>query len=162
MPITKKQKEQGAWIAGTVVVVIIIVLIVVSVRHQSPPVENPGSASNQASSTVQAVASTSPEAANAPKPSTKYTQLVAEYVNRRIQFDPTCRAIPNNLTYKNPVTLMLDNRSPKPAKVSIGSRKYNLAAWGYYITTINDSPLPQTEWVGCGILDNVGQILMEK
>lgn len=98
--------------------------------------------------------------ATTPKPKS-YSQLVQEYADRRIQFDERCQATPENITYKNGTTVMLDNRSSQSRVVTIGGVKYSLAGYGYKLVTLNNPQLPKELLISCGAGVNVGRILLQ-
>lgn len=70
-----------------------------------------------------------------------YTEAVAKYKGSRIQFNQACQAIPSNQTFKVGTSIMLDNRSPKPATISIGSSTYLVESYGYQIVTLSKEGL---------------------
>lgn len=91
-----------------------------------------------------------------------YTDLVAQYEGRRIQFDINCQAVPGQLTFKNGTKIMIDNRSGDPRSVKIGNQQYNLKGYGYQIITLSSSSLPSTLMINCGAAVNSGQILLQR
>ena len=115
--------------------------------------------------------SPSPVAGTAAKPvvkkstvpvSTKnYTELVKEYEGRRIQFDDRCQTTPQNPTYKNGTSILLDNRSASIRTVVVGGTKYDLVAYGYRVVTLSSSSLPKELLLSCGSSGNVGKILLQ-
>ena len=92
----------------------------------------------------------------------KYTQLVKDYADRRIQFDMACQAIPPNTTYKNNTKIMFDNRSGDARIITIGGVKYNFTGYGYKILNISGNKLPAKVSFDCGGAVNVGSILIQK
>ena len=96
-----------------------------------------------------------------PTPSGNYTQLVKEYEGKRIQFDERCQVTPQNPTYKNGTSIMIDNRSSSPRSVMVGGTKYDLVAYGYRVVTLSSSSLPKELAVSCGSSGNVGKILLQ-
>ena len=90
-----------------------------------------------------------------------YTNLVKEYEGRRIQFDINCQAIPNYVTYKNGIKIMLDNRSGDARIITVGGTQYSLAGYGYRLVTLSSTSLPKPILLSCGSAVNVGQILLQ-
>ncbi len=90
-----------------------------------------------------------------------YTELVKEYEGRRIQFDERCQVTPQNPTYKNGTSILLDNRSASARSVMVGGTKYDLVAYGYRIITLSSSSLPKELAVSCGSSGNVGTVLLQ-
>lgn len=70
-----------------------------------------------------------------------YTEAVAKYKGSRIQFNQSCQAVPSNQTFKMGTSIMLDNRSPKPATISIGPSMYLVESYGYQIVTLSKEGL---------------------
>lgn len=91
-----------------------------------------------------------------------YSQLVAEYADRRIQFDERCQSIPMSPTYKNDTKVMFDNRSGDARYVKIGDTVYLFGGYDYKILTLSSSTLPKTLLIDCGSAINVGSILLQK
>ncbi len=154
------KKQIIIWSAA--VVVVIALAIIFPIRRPSPTVYNTNTPTSTPAAQEPAAATTTPPVAKPAAKAASYGDLVNQYQNRRIQFNSDCQATPNNVTFKNPVTLMLDNRSPKAAKITIGKISYSLSAWGYKIITINERTLPKTDMVSCNATYNVAQILMQK
>ena len=154
----KKTKDQQNLMWAILVVVGVIAAIML-IKKGNEPLEYE---TQQPKTTTKNQTTTTSPVVKAPAPSSAYTQAVAKYKDRRIQFDEHCVATPNNMTFKNPVTLMLDNRSGRPAKIVISSVSYYLSAWGYKIITINQSSLPKNLLVDCNTSQNVAQILMQR
>lgn len=95
--------------------------------------------------------------------SLSYAQALAKYKDTRIQLgtDASCNATPNNMTFKNGTTVMIDNRSPKDRTVKLGAT-YNIKGYGFRIVTLSSSTLPATWLMDCGAQQNVATILLQK
>ncbi len=91
-----------------------------------------------------------------------YSQLVAEYADRRIQFDERCQPIPIRPTYKNGTKVMFDNRSGDARYIKIGATTYLFEGYDYKILTLSSSVLPATISLSCGAAVNVGSILLQQ
>ncbi len=98
---------------------------------------------------------------NAPKTTMTYAQALATYADKRIQLDTTCQAHPNNVTYKNGTSIMIDNRSPQAVSVHIGAT-YAVKAYGFKIIKLTSATLPSTLLIDCGVSQNVATILLQK
>ena len=96
-----------------------------------------------------------------PTSTKSYTEFVKEYEGRRIQFDERCQVTPQNPTYKNGTSILLDNRSASAKTVTVGGTKYDLIAYGYRVVTLSSSSLPKELAVSCGSSGNVGKILLQ-
>lgn len=73
-----------------------------------------------------------------PVPQLSYTEAVTKYKNSRIQFvGENCQATPANQSFKVGTSIMLDNRTPKPATISIGSSVYLVEAYGYQVVNLS-------------------------
>ncbi len=172
------QTEKKLLIGGVVALVIIIAIVttvVIRSKHKAELNNQPvpvgqvtevPSSGEPASSTPSAASST-PQAQKQPAqarpaPALTYTQAVKAYQDRRIQFDNACTATPNYLVYKNPVNIMLDNRSNSTKKITVNGQTYQLAAYDFTTIIVNVKNLPQQVKVGCGQLSNAASILMEK
>lgn len=101
----------------------------------------------------------------APAPATSYTQLVKEYIDRRIQFSDSyygnCEATPSSPVFKNGASILLDNRTSSAKVITVGANKYSLAAYGYQVVTLSSSNLPKELLLSCGSTVNTGKILLQ-
>ncbi|KKT82026.1 MAG: hypothetical protein A3B99_02220 [Candidatus Yanofskybacteria bacterium RIFCSPHIGHO2_02_FULL_44_12b] len=75
---------------------------------------------------------------------------------------PGCEKIyPSNVTFKNDIVIMLDNRlSDQPQTLRIGDRSFDLEPRGWYLTTLHSSKLPARLTMFCGSIE-LGQIDLE-
>src|SRR5437773_1621693 len=119
------QKKVG-WAIGLGVLIVIVVVVVVA--KQTKKLEN--SISPQPTSTQPASTPTpSPTETILPAPLVKlnYTDAVKKYGDYRIQFDSTCQAHPNNVTYKSGTKVMFDNRSSTAHTINFNGARYTIA-----------------------------------
>jgi len=81
----------------------------------------------------------------------------------RLQLSGTdfCQLSPNNVTYKNGTSIMVDNRSPRTHSVKIGGT-YTIEGYGFRIIKLSSSSLPATLFVDCDTQQNVAKILLQK
>lgn len=70
-------------------------------------------------------------------PNLPYGEAVVKYKNSRIQFDQSCQAIPANQSFKVGTDVMFDNRSSKPATISLGGKAYLVEAYGYQVVDLS-------------------------
>ena len=103
---------------------------------------------------------TTPVAISVPASMT-YQQALTVYKDRRIQFDKVCQAIPNNVTFKNNTTVMLDNRADLTRTLNIGGT-VSIKPFGFKLLKLSSSTLPKTILVDCGNGQNVATILLQK
>lgn len=90
-----------------------------------------------------------------------YADALKKYANRRLQVTPTCQVTPNNVTYKNGTSIMIDNRSDKPKVMKVGST-FTIPAYGFKIVTLSSTTLPATYYVDCDKQQNAGTIILQK
>ena len=103
---------------------------------------------------------------NAPTPiggALSYEDALKKYEGRRIQFDPTCKATPSQMTLKNQSEIMFDNRSDVSQTVSFDDQSFNILAFNYTIVNLFTSApdLPYTVNMHCGNQKNVAQIFLQ-
>lgn len=92
-----------------------------------------------------------------------YTNLVAQFEGKRIQFDDNCQMTPASVTYKNGTKLMLDNRAGETRVMLIDNNQFVFPAYGYKIITLRSGNLPYTVVINkCDESVNVGQILIQR
>ncbi len=149
--------------------IIVVVLVVAAalfwwMKGSAPSTSD--SLSGASSSPVASVAGGStvkkPAATATPvAPTQSYTQLVAQYKDRRIQFDSSCRATPTSFVLKNGSSILLDNRANVGRTVSVDGKSYSLGAYGYQVVTLSSATLPRTLKVSCGSSVNVSTILLQ-
>lgn len=150
------------------IVVIVVILAILGfwlLNDRNAVQDDTGAVPTQSANPTQntAAAKKSPTASPAASnnvQSKTYTQLVAEYKDRRIQFDQFCQAIPNYITFKAGQSVMLDNRSGDSRYVKVGSDVHKLDGYGYKIVTLVGS-VPKTLDISCGSAVNVGKILLQ-
>lgn len=95
------------------------------------------------------------------RPIMSYTEALAMYEGKRIQLDRACQATPNNMTFKNGASFMIDNRSEVTRTVNAGS-VFSVAPWGFKIVTASASSLPVIWHIDCDGAQNVASILIQK
>ena len=145
------------WVVG----IIVIVLVIWGVFKLAG-----GNKTNQSTN------NTNQQTANNPPPpppppavisnNPSYNKAVVQYADKRIQFQQSCQTVPNNVVYKNGVTLMLDNRASITHTIKIDSKTYVIGAYDYTIVTLSNTKLPHTILVDCDKSQNVATIMLEK
>lgn len=101
------------------------------------------------------------EKTSVPASTIAYADALKKYADRRIQISPTCQVVPNNITYKNGTTIMIDNRSNKTKTIKIGS-VFTIPAYGFKIITLSSGSLPATYFIDCDKQQNSGTITLQK
>jgi hypothetical protein len=92
-----------------------------------------------------------------------YDEALAQYADKRIQFDRVCQATPNVSTYKTATRIMLDNRAPESRTISIGTlRAVTIPAWGFTTLELTAKKLPETLDVDCNESENVATIIVQQ
>lgn len=157
-----KSKKSMIWVLVLIVVIIVALsFIAQSNKKTGDDVNNYGELSKvDVEGTEDTTPVTTPVAVSTTA-SLTYQQALAKYKTNRIQFDPTCQAIPNNMTFKNGTTVMLDNRSAVARTINING-PVALKAYGFRIVTLSSTTLPKTILVDCGTGQNVATILLQK
>lgn len=156
-------KNKLWFVLGGVVVLVLIAVVWRGKRAPSGSESSPSpSTSVQASTGVSPTAAVRPRVAPTPPLPSTYGDAVAQFSDRRIQFDMYCQANPVNNTYKNGSQIMLDNRSGDARIIVVNGVQYSLAGYGWKIITLNATTLPATWAVDCGSAKNVSKILIQK
>lgn len=94
-------------------------------------------------------------------PSISYADALIKYKEARIQIDEDCQAFPNNVTYKNGTSIMIDNRSAVNRTMKVGGI-YTVKAYGFKIIKLDRPKLPETLLVDCDTYKNVATILVQQ
>ncbi len=159
-----KNKNSKLWMVVAVVVIILVVLLMVRAKNSKmaeSDINNYGDMSQvQVEGTEDTTPVTTPVVVSTPA-SLNYQQALIKYKDRRIQLDKTCQAFPNNVTYKNGTSIMIDNRAGVARTLNING-PVSIKAYGFKIVTLSSSTLPKTILVDCGAGQNVATILLQK
>ena len=94
-------------------------------------------------------------------PSISYANALIKYKDARIQLNAACQATPNNMTFKNGTSIMIDNRASVALTVKAGS-VFTIKAYGFKIVKLSSATLPATWLVDCGTSQNVATLLIQK
>lgn len=155
------EKNKNLWLGlGAIIVIALIFWVVNRNTEETPPEkENLGIEAESTEDTSEgSIKAKSPSA-----PALTYAQALAQYQNARIQIKPDCQVTPNNVTYKNGASIMLDNRSALSHSIKLGSSTYSVKAWGFKIVKLTSvSALPATWYMDCDSSQNVATVLIQK
>ena len=181
--ITKQnQGKVWAWIVVGIVVIIIIAAIGAHMRNarvarnlaaqnaaEQQMIEDQQNQSSNADETTPTPAANTATGGNssmihstAPNATAAYTAALTTYANSRIEFDPTCQATPTHIVLTTGTTVMLDNRAPVARMITLNEHTYTVPAYGYWLTKLVSSNLPETLGINCDTSINVSQILLQK
>ncbi len=153
----KKKNKMAVWmIVGFIVVVLLIMVIAKKKATNISDIIPPLPQENQELTTEEQNTKTTTSSA-----SLTYQQALVKYKNRIIQVNQQCQATPGILTYKNPVTIMVDNRSPIPHTFKLGST-FTVKAYGFKIVELSSSSLPATFLLDCDKLQNIATVILQK
>ena len=95
-------------------------------------------------------------------PGKSYQEVVETYKDRRLQFDASCRATPNFLTFKNGPEIMFDNRTANEKIITLDKQGYKIGPYGFVVLAITSSKLPYAIAIDCNQLFNVAIINLQK
>jgi hypothetical protein len=88
-----------------------------------------------------------------------YANLMLKYKGRMVQFNKECAVITNKVTFKQGTDILLDNRDDAAVKIVIGSRTFNLPAYGYKVI---DLPTIGSYQLDCNKRFNVVTVTVQK
>jgi hypothetical protein len=152
------ENNKNLWIG--VVVVVILVFVFYFMNKNSTPVVINNTVDNQGVVSTEDTSAGSINAGVSVAP-ISYASALIKYKNARIQLDKMCQATPNNVTYKNNASIMIDNRAPVARTVKVGS-VFSVKAWGFKIIKLSSATLPSTWLVDCDKSQNVATVLIQK
>ncbi|MEK7106219.1 MAG: hypothetical protein AAB895_02575, partial [Patescibacteria group bacterium] len=150
-----------------VIVLIIIIGLAMSKKNkdvlveETPIVDNtvqPGT-NTPTDSPAGAVANPDREGTSVGSGAGKYATLMLTYKGRMIQFNKECAVITNKQGFKQGTDILLDNRDDTAVKIVIGSRTFNLPAYGYKVI---DLPTIGSFQLDCNKRLNVVTVTVQK
>lgn len=148
------------WIIASIIVVITVILIFSFNNKQTTNqkvIVEPIPASKPVSTKSVTKTNTKIETA-----SIAYADALVKYANTRIQLDTACQAHPSNVTYKDNIGIMIDNRSPETRTVKVGTT-FTIKPWGFKIVVLPDVYLTsKTILVNCDQRKNIATILIQE
>mgnify|MGYP001594993635 CR=1 FL=1 len=139
---------------GTIVIVILIIFVSTGRKNfteRTAPILD------------AVIAETKTEGTNTIKkvPTISYADALVKYRDARIQFDEECLAYPNNVTYKNGTSIMIDNRAGVVRTMKVGL-PYTVKAYDFKIIKLFSTKLPETLLIDCDSFENVATILVQE
>ncbi len=72
----------------------------------------------------------------------------------------TCKANPNNVTYKSGTDVMIDNRAPEERTIKLGNT-YSIKGYGFKIIKFSSTTLPIKFNMHCAGEENVGLVTLQ-
>lgn len=162
-----EQNKNTQMIWAIVIIVALIIIGALVMRSNRMDTVNPDNTNIVADAEVEGVEDTTDPVTGAPVTTgsgavtLSYQKALVTYKDRRIQLDKACQATPNNVTYKNGTSIMIDNRSPEARTFKLGST-YTIKGYGFRIITLNSSTVPATWLLDCGAGQNAATILIQK
>lgn len=166
-PIQKKSSHTGLVIGIIVVLVVIVALLMTNKKKDVDDTMMPAPTDT----------STLPDGTTPPttKPTTgidperegtsvgsgagTYANLMLKYKGKMVQFNKECAVVTNKVTFKQGTDILLDNRDDTAAKIVIGSRTFNLPAYGYKVI---DLPTVGSFQLDCNKRFNVVTVSVQK
>src|SRR5258708_35781522 len=152
--------NKNLWVSVVIVVILIAGIVYWSINRSSTSEQNPSTAQTQEVTPTEDTSAGSIHGNASPAALLSYQQALVKYKDARIQLDRACQATPNNVTYKNGTSVMLDNRAPVARIVKVGSN-ISIKGWGFKIVNIYRSSLPGTWLVDCYTSQNLYSILIQ-
>ncbi len=155
------EKNKNLWVSVGIVALVIVLIAWWAMKNPSSSSED--ALNNNTEEEVESTEDTTDGSVNvsAPAATLSYQQALAKYKDARIQLDKTCQAIPNNVTYKNGTSIMLDNRAPVARTVKLGST-FSIKGYGFKIVKLQSATVPTTWQMDCGTSQNVATVLIQK
>lgn len=152
----KKNKMALLMIGGFIVIVLLVMVIAKKKATNISDIVPPLPQENQELITGEQNAKATSSTA-----SLTYEQALIRYKNRIVQVNQQCQASPGILTFKNPVTIMVDNRSPLAHTFKLGST-FTVKAYGFKIVELSSASLPATFLLDCDKLQNIATVILQK
>lgn len=151
------EKKMWMWVIVAALVIAAVAFFMLNNKQAASPVDNSG-----VQVPAESAQDINPQDTGAAVTPITYAQALIKYADRRIQLDTMCKAIPNNVTYKDNTGIMIDNRSPQTRTVTIGSA-FTIKPWGFKIIVLPDVYLKsKTILMDCGQALNVATILIQE
>lgn len=156
------------WVFGILVIALVVVLVIRSQNNNTFRVGNDSSYVEddalESTEDTSAGSVTVPATSGVAPVTMSYQTALSTYATRRIQFDTTCQATPNAATWKTGTNIMLDNRSPEPRTIHLGSiGDISIKGYGFKIVTLSLTGLTTNAVaVDCGAKQSVAIITVQK
>lgn len=161
----KKGKSNMIWVLVLIVAIVIIVALMFRAKNNKTEQVDTNNSNNVAQVDVEGTEDvsivTTPVAVSVPAASLSYQKALVTYKDYRMQITENCQITPNNVTYKNGTSIMIDNRSSTTKNIKIDGA-VSIKGYGFKIIKLSSSTLPKTILVDCGASQNVATILIQK
>ncbi len=167
-PIQTKSKH-GGLIVGVLVVAAIIILALVMTNKKKdtddmivPPITDTSTVPDTTTPpTTKPTTGIDPEreGTSVGSGAGTYANLMLKYKGKMVQFNKECAVVTNKVTFKQGTDILLDNRDDTAAKIVIGSRTFNLPAYGYKVI---DLPTIGSFQLDCNKRLNVVTVSVQK
>lgn len=144
---------------GAVIVVIILGLLVGGMGKKKEAPALVTSAPEEIVLTPTPATPTKKPAAPAPVEKRSYTELIALYKGKTVQFGAACQVLTSTQVYKVGSEILLDNRNSVPVAIKLGANVYNLGAYGYKVVSLNTVG---NFMVDCNDHQNVATVSVQK
>ena len=165
-PIQTKSNSGTYITIGIVVVVLIVVGLLLSNKKSDTgdivptPVDTTNPDTATPATTPTTTTGIDPEREGISKSNAGiYANLMLKYKGKMVQFNKECAVITNKVTFKQGTDILLDNRDDTAAKIVIGSRTFNLPAYGYKVI---DLPTIGSYQLDCNKRLNVVTVSVQK
>lgn len=87
-----------------------------------------------------------------------YGQLLNQYVDRMIQFDDFCHAIPGQIVVKKGTKVLIDNRGKDGKTIKLDNQTLGLEGYHYQVVTIStDRALPYNLSLDCTSVSTISK-----
>lgn len=149
-------QNKNVWIGVGVVLVVVLGFWYWSMNKSSVPVVEESTVVDSVEDTTAGSVNTGSTAA-----SISYTNALVKYKDARLQLDKNCQASPDQMTFKNGASVMVDNRAAVDRVVKLGS-VFTIKAYGFKIVKLSSSTLPAKWYVDCDKSQNVSTITIQK
>jgi hypothetical protein len=163
----ENKNNKNLWVVGIIVVVLIIGFLgykkyqsVALVSDQPIAIAPAGTGEDASEDTTDGSINTTP---GSTATTISYANALLKYKDARIQLGTgqQCTATPNNMTFKNGTTIMIDNRASVARTLKIGTQ-YSVKGYGFKLIKLSSGTLPMKYLVDCGSQQNVATILLQK
>lgn len=158
--------RKPAYIWAVVGIVILVIILFTATNKTSEEGNLPISEDVAKEQAIEEPADSVPSAQKDPSPSENrlsYEQAVKNYQGYRIQFGPTCKATPSQMTVKTGTEVMFDNRSAVTQTISFDDQSFEIAAFNFTVVNLFTAApvLPYTVILHCGQSKNVAQVYLQ-
>ncbi len=163
----KTKSNGGTYLTiGIIVVVLIIIGLVLSNKKSADDMVTPTPVDTTVPDTTTVTPPTTGTGIDPEREGTSvgsgagtYANLMLKYKGKMVQFNKECAVITNRVTFKQGTDILLDNRDDTAAKIVIGSRTFNLPAYGYKVI---DLPTIGSYQLDCNKRLNVVTVSVQK